>query len=161
MTLLLSIIAVAAFIKFIHYSIGSPIHADFYSGRIFSFYGRFISDRYEAWELKESARVWAKYGRWKQDQDKQLQSDLDKCDSITATYLYNEYLERVDIAHKKVESTMRANPYSMLGACPICFGTWVGLLTWSVLVFFTGIAWWWIILGTPLSVWLSRFVNYK
>ena len=49
---------------------------EFYSGRIFSFYGRFISDKYKQWEQKEYDRVWSIYDNWKLNKDKELNDKL-------------------------------------------------------------------------------------
>lgn len=158
-TLLFFIFTAACSIVFLHYCIGSPIQGEFYTGRIFSKYGKFISDKYNQFERKEKERVWAKYNDWKLHRDQKLNEDLQNKSAEESQLIYSEYLQQVDAVFNTVEDNMRANPYSMLGACPICFGTWVALLIYIFFVIFVQLPAWYIIVGVPASVVLSRYIK--
>jgi hypothetical protein len=49
----------------------------------------------------------------------------------------------------------------MLGACPICFGTWVGLILWTAICLLNPFQLWWILIGSPTSVVLSRYIKIQ
>lgn len=159
LSLLILIPIAACAIVFLHYCIGSPIQGEYYTGRIFSFYGAFISKLYLDFEAKEKQRVWAKYNAWKQQRDKELNEELQNKSATECTDIYVGYLDETDKKYKEVESTMKNNPYSMLGACPICFGTWVSLFTFTFFIIFVPLPWWYIFIGTPASVILSRYIK--
>ncbi len=159
--LLILIPIAACAIVFLHYCIGSPIQGEYYTGRIFSFYGAFISKQYLHFEEKEKQRVWAKYNEWKQTRDKYLNEDLQNKTAEECTDVYNEYLDEVNKMHSNVENNMKNNPWSMAGACPICFGTWVSIFTFTFFVIFVPLPWWYIFIGTPTAVILSRYIKIK
>lgn len=159
MTIIVLSLMTAACIKFIHYCIGSPVQDDYYSGRIFSDYGRFITDKYKEWEESEYRRVWANYNEWKQKRDDKLNEDLKNLSATEAESVYDEYLQQVDAVFNSVTDNMRANPYSMLGACPICFGTWIALIMWIFFVIFVPLPLWFVLIGAPTSVVLSRYIK--
>jgi hypothetical protein len=154
----LSIFA-ACIIKFLHYCIGSPVQGEYYTGRIFSAYGKFISKRYLDFEDKEKNRVWAKYNAWKIKRDIQLKSELENKTAEQADSIYKDYLQQVEHVYNDVENNMKNNPWSMLGACPICFGTWVSLFTFTFFVIFVPLPWWYIFIGTPTAVIVSRYIK--
>lgn len=144
---------------FLHYCIGSPLHGEFYSGRIFSAYGRFISTKYLDWEKQESNRVWRNYSEWKVLRDEQLERDLYGKNAHDSELVYEDYLQQVDFVYKDTENKMRANPYSMLGACPICFSTWVSLFCFTFFIIFVPFPWWYIFIGSPAAVIISRYIK--
>lgn len=146
-------------IVFLHYCIGSPIQGEYYTGRIFSFYGAFISKKYLDFEHKEKQRVWAKYNEWKVKRDNILNAELENKTVEQADTIYKEYLQQIDSVYNNVENNMKNNPWSMLGACPICFGTWVSMITFTFFVIFVPLPWWFIFIGTPASVILSRYIK--
>ena len=154
----LSIFAAFA-IKFLHYCIGSPVQGEYYTGRIFSAYGKFISKRYLDFEDKEKKRVWAKYLDWKGKRNRNLEKQLENKTAEESEVIYKDFLEKVDIVYKDVENNMKNNPWSMLGACPICFGTWVSLFTFTFFVIFVPLPWWFIFIGTPAAVIVSRYIK--
>jgi hypothetical protein len=154
----LSIFA-ACIIKFLHYCIGSPIQGEYYSGRIFSAYGAFISKLYLDFEAKEKSRVWANYNAWKQKRDKELNEELQNKTANEADAIYKDYLQQIQHVYNNVENNMKNNPWSMLGACPICFGTWVSLFTFTFFVIFVPLPWWFIFIGTPAAVIISRYIK--
>jgi hypothetical protein len=158
-SLLILIPISACAIVFLHYCIGSPIQGEYYTGRIFSFYGAFISKKYLDFEHKEKQRVWANYSYWKQKRDKELNEDLQNKTADECNDIYEEYLNEVNNMHNSVENNMKKNPWSMLGACPICFGTWVSMITFTFFVIFVPLPWWFIFIGTPASVILSRYIK--
>ena len=158
-SLLILIPIAACAIVFLHYCIGSPIQGEYYTGRIFSFYGAFISKLYLDWEQKEKQRVWANYNAWKQQRDKELNEELQNKTATECTDIYVEYLDETDKKYKDIENTMKNNPYSMLGACPICFGTWVSIFTFTFFIIFVPLPWWYIFIGTPAAVILSRYIK--
>ena len=159
LSLLILIPIAACAIVFLHYCIGSPIQGEYYTGRIFSAYGAFISKRYLHFEQKEKMRVWAKYNAWKQQRDKELNEELQNKTATECTDIYVEYLDETDKKYKEVENTMKNNPYSMFGACPICFGTWVSIFTFTFFIIFVPLPWWYIFIGTPAAVILSRYIK--
>jgi hypothetical protein len=154
----LSIFA-ACIIKFLHYCIGSPVQGEYYTGRIFSAYGKFISKRYLDFEDKEKNRVWAKYNAWKIKRDIQLKSELENKTAEQSESIYKDYLQQVEHVYNDVENNMKNNPWSMAGACPICFGTWVSLFTFTFFVIFVPLPWWYIFIGTPAAVIISRYIK--
>jgi hypothetical protein len=154
----LSIFA-ACIIKFLHYCIGSPVQGEYYTGRIFSAYGKFISKLYLDFESKEKSRVWANYNAWKQKRDKELNEQLQNKTANEADAIYKEYLQQIQHVYNDVENNMKNNPWSMLGACPICFGTWVSLFTFTFFVIFVPLPWWFIFIGTPTAVIISRYIK--
>jgi hypothetical protein len=154
----LSIFAAFA-IKFLHYCIGSPVQGEYYTGRIFSAYGVFISKRYLDFEDKEKNRVWAKYNAWKIKRDIQLKGQLENKTAEQSESIYKDYLQQVEHVYNDVENNMKNNPWSMLGACPICFGTWVSLFTFTFFVLFVPLPWWFIFIGTPAAVIISRYIK--
>lgn len=158
-SLLILIPIAACAIVFLHYCIGSPIQGEYYTGRIFSAYGAFISKLYLDFEAKEKQRVWANYNAWKQERDKELNEELQNKTATECTDIYVEYLDETDKKYKEVEKTMKNNPYSMLGACPICFGTWVSIFTFTFFIIFVPLPWWYIFIGTPTAVILSRYIK--
>jgi hypothetical protein len=154
----LSIFA-ACIIKFLHYCIGSPVQGEYYTGRIFSAYGKFISKRYLDFEDKEKNRVWAKYNVWKIKRDIQLKGQLENKTAEQADIIYKDYLQQVEHVYNDVENNIKNNPWSMAGACPICFGTWVSLFTFTFFVIFVPLPWWFIFIGTPAAVIISRYIK--
>jgi hypothetical protein len=154
----LSIFA-ACIIKFLHYCIGSPVQGEYYTGRIFSAYGKFISKRYLDFEDKEKNGVWAKYNAWKIQRDSKLKGQLENKTAEQADSIYKDYLQQVEHVYNDVENNMKNNPWSMLGACPICFGTWVSLFTFTFFVIFVPLPWWYIFIGTPTAVIVSRYIK--
>jgi hypothetical protein len=160
---MLSLITLSIFtafaIKFLHYCIGSPVQGEYYTGRIFSAYGVFISKRYLDFETKEKNRVWAKYNVWKIQRDSKLNGELENKTAEQADTIYKDYLQQVEHVYNDVENNMKNNPWSMLGACPICFGTWVSLFTFTFFIIFVPLPWWYIFIGTPAAVIVSRYIK--
>lgn len=160
---MLSLITLSIFtafaIKFLHYCIGSPVQGEFYTGRIFSAYGKFISDKYNQFEAKEKNRVWANYNKWKLKRDIELNAQLENKTVEHADSIYKEYLQQIDMVYNDVENNMKNNPWSMLGACPICFGTWISLFTFTFFIIFVPLPWWYIFIGTPAAVIVSRYIK--
>ncbi len=142
-----------------HYCIGSPVQGEYYTGRIFSAYGKFISKRYLDFEDKEKNNVWAKYNAWKIQRDSKLKGQLENKTAEQADSIYKDYLQQVEHVYNDVENNMKNNPWSMLGACPICFGTWVSLFTFTFFVIFVPLPWWYIFIGTPTAVIVSRYIK--
>lgn len=149
----------ACIIVFLHYCIGSPIQGEFYTGRIFSAYGKFISKKYLDFEQKEKQRVWSKYNAWKHNKDIELNTQLLNKTAEEADKIYRQYLEQIDIVYNDVENNMKNNIWSMFGACPICFGTWISMITFIFFVIFVPLPWWFIFIGTPAAVIISRYIK--
>jgi Fe2+ transport system protein B len=160
---MLSLITLTIFtafaIKFLHYCIGSPVQGEFYTGRIFSAYGAFISKLYLDFEAKEKNRVWAIYNAWKQKRDKELNEELQNKTANEADTIYKDYLQQIQHVYKDVENNMKNNPWSIAGACPICFGTWISLIISFFFVIFVMLPWWSIFICTPTAVILSRYIK--
>jgi len=102
-------ILVGAFIKFLYYCIGSPMANESNNGRIFSIWGRFVSSQYTKYHNKESIRIWNKFN------DNPFEGTDEEIES-------------------RVEGWRRPNPWNAAGACSICFGTWVSMVSWFVLI---------------------------
>ncbi len=152
-------IFIAFAIKFLHYCIGSPVQGEYYTGRIFSDYGKFISKKYLDFEAKEKKRVWDNYLEWKGKRNRYLEKQLENKTAEESEVIYKDFIEQVDLVYKDVENNMKNNPWSMLGACPICFGTWVSLFTFTFFVIFVPLPWWFIFIGTPAAVIISRYIK--
>jgi hypothetical protein len=152
-------IFIAFAIKFLHYCIGSPVQGEFYTGRIFSAYGKFISKKYLDFETKEKKRVWDKYLDWKAKRDQYLVKQLEGKTAEQSEIIYKDFLEQVDLVYKDVENNMKNNYWSMAGACPICFGTWISLIISLFFVIFVMLPWWSISICTPTAVILSRYIK--
>jgi hypothetical protein len=135
------------------------VQGEYYTGRIFSAYGKFISKLYLDFESKEKSRVWANYNAWKQKRDKELNEQLQNKTANEADAIYKEYLQQIQHVYNDVENNMKNNPWSMLGVCPICFGTWVSLFTFTFFVIFVPLPWWFIFIGTPAAVIISRYIK--
>jgi hypothetical protein len=161
MTEILLILITAAAAKFLHYCVGSPIQGEFYTGRIFSAYGRYISKKYNDFEKKEHSRVWSKYNIWKVERDAALNEELKNKTVEESQIIYAQYLMQVEAMFNDVENNKRVNPYSSLGACPVCFSTWVSLLLSVFYIIFVPIAWYWLFLLPPAAVILSRYITVK
>ncbi len=161
MMIFIYILVVACCIKFLHYCIGSPIQGEFYSGRIFSSYGRWISYKYNDFEEREKKRVYSVFETWKHAMDIKLQNDLKTAAQTETEAIYKHFVETVDKEYKRIEHKMKPNPFSMLGACPICFGTWVGLILWTAICLLNPFQLWWILIGSPTSVVLSRYIKIQ
>lgn len=159
MIILLYFVTIPFVIKFLHYCIGSPIQGDYYSGRIFSFYGRFISERYNQFENKEKVRVWSKYNEWKQQKDIELNNNLKNSSFDQSDKIYKDFLKEVEYQYNRVENNMKPNPFSMLGACPICFGTWIALFCWIIICILHPLPIWISLIGSASSTILSRYIN--
>lgn len=158
-SLLILIPIAACAIVFLHYCIGSPLQGEYYTGRIFSAYGAFISKRYLDFETKEKNRVWAKYNAWKVKRDVYLNGQLENKTAEESDVIYKDYLQQVEHVYNDTENNMKNNPWSMAGACPICFGTWVALFTFTFFVIFVPLPWWFIFIGTPSAVIVSRYIK--
>ena len=159
LSLLILIIITACAAAFLHYCIGSPIQGEFYSGRIFSAYGHWVSEKYLDFERKEKKRVWAKYSDWKDKKDDKLNQDMQEKTAEESQNIYDDYLQNIDTVYNDVENNMKANPYSKLGACPICFNTWVSLICFTFFIIFVPLTWWYIFIGTPTAVIISRYIK--
>lgn len=159
MMLILYFITIPFFIKFVHYCIGSPIQGEYYTGRIFSFYGRFISNKYKEWEQKENDRVWAIYDYWKLNKDKELNEKLQNASFDQTDKIYKDFLKEVESEYNKIESKMKPNPYSMMGACPVCFGVWIGLFCWFFICILHPLPIWFCLIGSASSTILSRYIK--
>lgn len=160
---MLSLITLTIFtafaIKFLHYCIGSPVQGEYYTGRIFSAYGKFISKKYLDFEAKEKKRVWDKYLEWKGKRNRYLEKQLENKTAEESEVIYKDFIEQVDLVYKDVENNMKNNPWSMAGACPICFGTWISLIISLFFVIFVMLPWWSIFICTPTAVILSRYIK--
>jgi len=135
------------------------VQGEYYTGRIFSAYGKFISKRYLDFEDKEKKRVWDKYLHWKGKRNRILEKQLENKTAEESEVIYKDFLEQVDIVYKDVENNMKNNPWSMAGACPICFGTWISLFTFTFFIIFVPLPWWFIFIGTPTAVIVSRYIK--
>ena len=135
------------------------MQGEYYTGRIFSAYGKFISKRYLDFEDKEKKRVWDKYLHWKGKRNRILEKQLENKTAEESEVIYKDFLEQVDIVYKDVENNMKNNPWSMAGACPICFGTWISLFTFTFFIIFVPLPWWFIFIGTPTAVIVSRYIK--
>lgn len=123
--LLLCSLLSAAFIYWLHWTMGQPMpvgdgkQADFVPGRILSGIGRRLCD-------------W--YGRIEDKEDKRIKQ-------IAAThYLTGEenQTERAKIIAETDRKHRRANIAKAFGACPPCFGTYISLFFVLVIIFGLG-----------------------
>jgi hypothetical protein len=124
----------AAGIRFLHHIIGSPAGNEYETGRIFSAYGRFVSDNYTKHHNKETVRIYAKFDAWKAQRQERLQSDLQNADKDTAIAISAVFSEEVEDMLTRVETWRRPNPWKAAGACLICFSTWAACFLWCILI---------------------------
>lgn len=118
--------------------VGEPGKGNFVIGRIFSFYGRFILERFEAFEERESKRISDKYKKYYNNRKKRY----DEAVAIAEQNLTGEQLsDKLDAletefttdtikANRRLQARRRLNIFSALGACPICFKTWLSVACW-------------------------------
>lgn len=134
--ILIMIFAIACAIKFLYYCIGSPfVNHDgvpvFNSGRIFSIYGRFICSQYAKHHNNETKRIRAKYERIKESKRLVLESQMETATDAERIELIKKF--ETELNSIDFESLRRPNPFMMAGLCPICFGTWISILSWIII----------------------------
>lgn len=125
---------VACFIKFLHYIIGSPKANEYETGRIFSIYGRFVTNHYVKYHNLESKRIWAKYKEIEYNLQTELEHKLEGATANEKAELHTAYSAKIEEALDNMESWRKPNPFLALGACFVCFSTWVACFAWIVLI---------------------------
>jgi len=125
------------FATFLHYCIGEPRHghdgSDFKAGRIFSFYGRFVAIRYQRAYIKENERI-----------NGIFQSEGAKSNGNIS-----------DEKEFEILSSFRPIIWQALGACPICFATWINLIVFAILLPVFGMSLFWGLLLVPTATIIS------
>jgi hypothetical protein len=154
LTLITSLVFVfftACFIRFAHYCIGEPNGEDYQVGRIFSFWGRFVSQGYvRAWN-NETNRLWAKYEAWKAKKDAELMEVLKVAVNAERVRLTKKFNAEVEEKQNDIENHRRSMIWSALGACLVCFGTWIAMVLWGFFILL-GVPVWVFIFGVTASV---------
>jgi len=165
MEVIILAVMVAAFIKFLHYCIGSPSidpetgNPQTNSGRIFSIYGRFICAQYVSFENKENARTTANFNEWKQKRVLKHESDMVNASPLEQNQLIEQLQKDIENAQTKILSARKPNPWMAAGLCPVCFGTWVASSFWILSPIAFGINPAYIILGVATSVLISNRIK--
>lgn len=125
-------------LRFLHHVIGSPAGNEYETGRIFSIWGRIVADGYSAQHNNESVRIWAKYKAWEAERNRKLYDDLENCVGLNAAedkiLIQKQFNDDIEEMLNRVESWRRPNPWMALGACFICFSTWVSCFAWCILI---------------------------
>lgn len=158
-------LGIAAFIRFFHYCIGSPSidpetgNPATTSGRIFSIWGRFISNRYVEFENKQNARIWAKFNAYKIERLKQHELNMSGAKPDEQTKLIENLSNELQSTQDRIHLWKKPNPWMAAGLCPICFGTWVALLFWLLAPIMFGINPGFIIFGIAASVIISNRIK--
>ena len=135
MEILILTALVAAFLRFVHFCIGSPSANEYVNGRIFSLWGRFITIQYSRHHNKETKRIWGKYDTIKGIFDREFESDLASAQSDDEKKQITDiYLTKISDLQSRTESWRKTNPFNMMGACFICFATWLSLAMWLIIV---------------------------
>jgi len=129
-------IFISCLAKFLHYCVGEPKFSDdnleIKSMRIFGFYGRWVMRNFAAAYERESERL----------------SKL--MDVVTARFPKNNCAPQSE--YDKVLAARRGNIWQALGACPVCFCTWVAIFSWAIVLFVFSLSFFWIIICVPFSV---------
>ena len=124
---------VAFFVRFVNYCIGDPRvledgNTNVFVGRIFSFYGLWLTSKYNAHYNKQVER-------WNEQLSKLTNPTEAEIQAITAN--------------------IKPSVYSMLGMCPVCFGTWLSLASWIAICAVFQLSFFWIIFCVPTSTILA------
>ena len=137
-TILLLSFLVAAFVKFVHYSIGEPHDSgtgmQFTQGRIFSAYGAFILRKHIEHDEKQLRSIQAKF--------KHIIANDGKG---------NPDFKPSDSQILKIQGQYKPSPWLALGVCPICFSFWLGAIVWAFVLFILSINLLWMLLAVPAS----------
>lgn len=155
MEIALIIICIGISISFLHWCMGSPSGEEYDKGRIFSLWGRFVTSQYKEFERKESARLRAKFEDWKHDADSGFIVAVRGASPVEANRITQVHLDECKRVETQIEKQKRLNFWKSLGACLLCFATWAALINWSVMWVAFGFNPIWILLGTPVSVWVA------
>lgn len=122
---------------FLHYCIGEPrfseAGAEFKAGRIFAFYGRWVSVGYQKAYKKEYDRINGIF----QEEGRRTNGNIS------------------DIREFEIMSSFRPLVWQALGACPICFGTWISIIAFAVLLPTFALSIFWLSLCVPTSTIIS------
>ena len=164
-TIFLFAAMVAAFIRFLHYVIGSPSidpdtnEININKSAIFSFYGHFIAKRYIRTNDAETRRIWAKYELWKNERIRIHEQQMNEADPEQHYEIINQLASDLDAKQNEVETWRRPNFWMSAGLCPICFGTWVSLSSWLFGSIAFGIHPGFIVFGIATSVLISNRIK--
>jgi len=126
-------VLVAFFVRFVNYCIGDPRvledgNTNVYVGRIFSFYGLWLTSKYNAHYNKQVER-------WNDELSKLKDPTQQDIQAITAN--------------------IKPTIYSALGMCPVCFGTWISTIAWLFTLPCFELSFFWIIFCVPTSTILA------
>lgn len=140
----------AILFSFIYYVIGEPFgvigepsKGGFTVGRPLSFFGRWVSDNYGKVEDKQNAKHNEKVGKKGEELSDRLKLEIEFIkDSIEDPNEQKKAIaEKMVAADKELEDYAIAhfkkrplNGWSILGACPTCFKSWLSIIGWTVLV---------------------------
>lgn len=124
---------------FLHWCMGEP-NEDYEQGRIFSWYGRFISSNYVAHMDREETRLEGVYFTWLERAQKEFNREIRQEKERMPTEEFTRWNEGQIIAFNvkctnykyKLLKQVKLSVWKPLGACFICFMTWV-----SITVFIT------------------------
>jgi hypothetical protein len=135
--LLIICLFVGFFSKFLHYCIGEPRHgqegAEFAAGRIFSFYGRWVMMNYQKAYDKETKRINAMY----REEGRRTNGNIS------------------ELKEFEISSKFRGSVWMPLGACNVCFSTWISLICFLIILPSFGLSIFWLSLCVPTSTIIS------
>jgi hypothetical protein len=158
--MLVWIICVSCLISFLHFCIGSPKGDQFSTGRIFSFWGRFVTERWLMVDEKLNMKI---EGELKVIQEREIIILNQKLRNHqnNSKKIIEEFNKKILNEKKRLESNKGINLYSALGSCYICFGTWISILSWINLIIIENLDLYWLFLAIPTSVILSKYVKIE
>lgn len=143
--LLLLSIGAGFFADLWSFCIGDPNRGTLKSGRIFSFLGRWLMDRYQAHEDETEKHTMA------------LRQSMYQ-DAVEKHKLWNPG-QPVDVSEEDFEDVFsyRPNWWKVTGLCPRCFNVWASSAAWIAICFNMDAGWWFRCLGYFVFIAVSHF----
>lgn len=162
------------FSYFVHWAMGSPNGvnggegSNIHSGRIFSFLGVKILNKFEQYEVKSSTilldSIKDELSKLESIKDEKINFFLSSTEvanpKICIEKTHNKYLIESTKLKAMAERKRRLNPYKSLGACLTCFCVWVSKLSF-IIIYITHVpfCFYSILFFVPLSVITSKYLN--
>jgi hypothetical protein len=139
----------AAALRFVYYLIGEPRGligrpggGEVTTGRILSSYGVMILRGFDKFEAKENKRLEAIYNEW-----------YTEYQVLNGTAPVQAEVRSKNLA---LSRRRRNNYYSSLGACFMCFSTWLSILLWGGFYYFFNVNILYLIVLIPSTVILAK-----
>lgn len=149
LVLILMAAFVAAVAKVFHHAIGSPSinndgGIDFKTNRILGGYGRWLVINQVKLMNEEVKRQTGEFEKLKKELKERETKAADK-ESRAADYSHkNKNMIPSPIEVTKINTKGKVSIWLPLGMCLICFSTWLGLLSFSIILPMLGFSLWWL-----------------